>query len=263
MATIAVPGATLQVQPAIGREEKFFFIAAIVMALVLVAGFGGNLLMGRSSFATSPLRTHVHAFLFFGWTALYVAQNTLVATGSLALHRKLGWVATVWVPAMVIVGIYLTAANIRSGKVPPFFEPAGFLILNSLHVLCFSGLVAAAIRMRRSTQWHRRLMFCGMATLLAPGFGRLLPMPLLIPWAGWAVVAGGLLFVVAGVIRDLCKDGRVHPAWWWGMGAILLTQLLVDPIAHSGLGLGLYEAVTSGSTAALPPYGFQIPPPGA
>lgn len=259
MATAAVPGATVQVRPAVGRDEKFFFITAIVMALILVAGFSVNLVTGRSSFAASPLRTHVHAFLFFGWTVLYVAQNTLVATGSMALHRRLGWLATIWVPAMVVVGIYLTAANIRVGRAPPFFEPASFLVMNSLHVMCFSGLVAVAIRMRSSTQWHRRLMFCGMAILLGPGFGRLLPMPLLIPWADWAVVAGSLAFVIAGVIRDLRKDGRVHPAWWWGIGAMLVTQALVDPISHSGLGLGIYEAVTTGSSAALPPYGFQIP----
>ena len=30
--------------------------------------------------------------------------------------------------------------------------------------------------MRRRTDWHRRLMFCGMAILTGPGLGRLLPM---------------------------------------------------------------------------------------
>jgi hypothetical protein len=261
METMAVPGQALRARSTLGRDEKFFFISAIVMALVLAAGFSIHLALGRSTFAV-PLRFHLHGLLFFGWTTLYVVQNTLVATGSLAMHRRLGWLATAWIPLMVFSGIFITVANIRSGRVPGFFEPALFLPMNTLGALCFLGLGAAAIRMRRSTQRHRRLMFCAMATILAPGFGRLLPMPLLIPWADWATAGASMLFPVAGAIHDLRKDGKVHPAWWWGLGAMLGTQLLVRGIAHSALGLSIYQAVTSGSTMALPALQFQLPIPG-
>ena len=263
METLTVPGQQLRVRAALGRDEKFFFITAIVMAVMLVAGFSIHLALGRSSFDV-PLRFHVHGLLFFGWTTLYVAQNTLVATGSLALHRRLGWLATLWIPAMVISGIFITTVNVRTGRVPVFFEPALFLVMNTLGALCFSALGAAAIQMRRNTQWHRRLMFCAMATILAPGFGRLLPMPFLIPWADWATAGASMLFPLAGVVRDLRKDGRVHPAWWWGLGAMLGTQLLVRGIAHGAFGLAIYQAVTSGSAAALPPlqFQFQLPIPG-
>lgn len=245
----------------IGRDERFFFISAIVMAGVVVAGFGLALGLGRSSFAV-PARFHVHALLFFGWTALYVTQNALAGTGSLALHRRLGWVAAFWLPLMVVSGIYLTAANVREGRSPPFFEPAYFLTMNPLHILAVAALAFAALRLRRQTQWHRRLMFCSMALLLAPAFGRLLPMPLLVPYAGMAVVVPCLLFPVAGAIRDLRVSGKVHPAWWWGMGAMIGVVILIQIIAYSPLGAAFYEAVTAGSAAALPPYTFG-PLPGA
>jgi hypothetical protein len=240
-----------------GGDERFFLISAILMAVVLVAGFSLQLAFGRSTFA-SPARFHVHAVLFFGWIVLYVVQASLATTGSLALHRRLGWVASVWVPAMVCAGIYLTAANVHIGRSPPFFQPASFLVMNTLHVLCFAGLVAAALVRRRDTAWHRRLMFCAMAMLLGPGFGRLLPMPLLIPWGGWAVVVAALLFPLAGILRDLRRNHRVHPAWWWGSGAMFITQLLVDPIARSSIGLAYYAAVTAGSATALPPLEFPL-----
>ncbi len=262
MDTMAVPGDALRARAALGRDEKFFFISAIVMAVVLAAGFSIHLALGRSTFAV-PLRFHLHGLLFFGWTTLYVVQNSLVATGSLALHRRLGWLATVWIPLMVISGIFITVVNIRAGRVPGFFEPVLFLQMNTLGALCFLALGAASIHMRRSTQWHRRLMFCAMATILAPGFGRLLPMPFLIPWADWATAGASMLFPVAGVIRDWRRDGRVHPAWWWGLGALSGTQLLVRGIAHSAWGLAIYQAVTSGSAAALPALQFQLPVPGA
>ncbi|MET0279750.1 MAG: hypothetical protein ABW278_01320 [Steroidobacteraceae bacterium] len=238
-------------------DDRFFLVSAILMAAVLVAGFSLQLASGRSSFAV-PARFHIHALLFFGWIVLYVVQASLATTGSLALHRRLGWVASLWVPAMVCAAIYLTAANVHEGRSPPFFQPASFLVMNTLHVLCFAGLVAAALVRRRDTAWHRRFMFCSMAMLLGPGFGRLLPMPLLIPWGGWAVVVAALLFPLAGVIRDLRRNRRVHPAWWWGTGAMLGTQLLVDPIARSGIGLALYAAVTAGSPTALPALDFPM-----
>jgi hypothetical protein len=219
------------------------------MALVLVAGFSIQLAMGRSTFA-SPVSVHLHALIFFGWTVLYVLQNGLIATGSVALHKRLGWLATIWVPAMVVMGIYVTVSMVQRGAVPFIFQPLYFLVMNPLTILTFAALAAAAIVRRRQTQWHRRLMFCGMATLTGPGFGRLLPMPLLIPWAAWAVFAAVMLFPIAGAIRDLKRTGNVHPAWWWGMGSIVTAQIAMDLIANSGTGISLYQWTTEGTPGA-------------
>ena len=57
-----------------GEELGFYPIMAIAMALIVVVGFSTQLAMGRSTFA-SPLRVHVHAVLFMGWVALFVAQS--------------------------------------------------------------------------------------------------------------------------------------------------------------------------------------------
>ena len=63
---------------------------------------------------------------------------------------------------------------------------------------------------------------------------------------------------VAGAIRDLRRDGKVHPAWWWGIGYTLAFPIVVGLIANSTLGLSIYESVTNGSTGALPPYEFPF-----
>lgn len=88
-------------------------------------------------------------------------------------------------------------------------------------------------------------------------FGRLLPMPLLVPYAGVAVIIPSLGFIVAGVIRDRRKQGRVHPAWWWGMDACIGVVILIQVVAYSPLGLALYAAATAGSATALLPLEFQ------
>lgn len=254
MATIVEPA------PAIPSDHKFFLTMAIVMALVLVAGFSMQLAAGRSSFG-APIHVHVHAFIFFGWTMLYVLQNALVATGSIALHRRLGWLGAAWMGAMVVVGIYVTAMMVRRAGVPFFFTPAYFLVMDMLAVLSFAGLSTVAILLRRKTEWHRRLHYCGMATLTGPGFGRLLPMPFLIPYAGWAVFTAIMIFPVIGILADRRRTGSVHPAWWWGVGAMAVTQLAIVTLSASPLGAALYDAIVAGSPgAAIAPQAYPPSP---
>ncbi|PZU08814.1 MAG: hypothetical protein DI605_11490 [Sphingomonas sp.] len=232
------------------------------MTAVLVLGFSVQFAFGRSSFA-SPLRVHLHALIFFGWTMLYLLQNILVGTGYRDIHRKLGWLSVAWMPAMIVMGSWVTVVLVRAGHVPFFFQPLYFLIMDPMTVLVFAGLTAGAIALRRKTQWHRRLAFCGMTILLGPGVGRLLPMPLLIPYAGWGVFAVIILFPLAGMIRDLRAAGRVHPAWWWGAGTIVAMQVAIDLIAFSPPGLAIYGFVTAGSPGAdIAPLAFP-PFPGA
>ena len=247
--------------PGVG-DERFFLRSAILMALIIVAGFSFQLAMGRSTFA-SPVRVHFHAVLFMGWVAIYLLQNVFAATGRMHLHRKLGWLAAVWMVAMIVSGFVVTIAMVRNGSVPFFFQPLQFLIFDPVAVLTFGGLTAAAIALRRRTEWHRRLHFCGMTILLAPAFGRLLPLPLLQPWAWEAAFAVTLLFPLAGMWADVRRSGRVHPAWQWGFGTILASFLFTQALTYGPVGTAMYDKVTEGSRgASVAPLDFPPPPAG-
>ncbi len=251
----------VQARPRVLPDARFYLIGALLMMAVLVLGFSMQLVAGRSSFAVPPI-IHVHAVLFFGWAAFYVLQTALASTGSIATHRRLGWFAAVWAPAMVVMGIWVTVAMVRRGAVPFVFVPAYFLVMNPINILTFAALTTAGIRLRRQTQYHRRLLFCAMAALTGPGFGRLLPMPLLIPYASWAVFVAVMLFPIAGAIRDHRATGQVHPGWWWGIGAIAGAQIAMSLIAYSPVGLALYDAVTIDSPGAeVPPLAYPAMPP--
>jgi hypothetical protein len=252
--------ADLQPAPPI-TDDGFFLGAAIAMTLVIIAGFSLQLAMGRSSFAAPPL-VHAHALVFMGWVGIYLAQNALVYTGNVALHRRLGWLAAVWVVPMLALGLGVTLALVRGGRVPFFFTPQQFLIFDPMTLFGFAGLTAAAIRLRRHSDWHRRLHFCAMTLLLGPGFGRLLPMPLLAPQAFEASFAATMIFPAAGVIADLRRTGRVHPAWGWGIAVLVLTFVVILAIDASPLGAALYDAVTAGTPGADVPGRALPPPPG-
>jgi hypothetical protein len=244
------------------NDDRFFVRAAVVMALTIVAGFSFQHAMGRSTFASPPL-VHAHAIIFMGWVAIYLTQNLLIGTGRVDIHRKLGWIALGWIFPMILLGCLVTLAMLRRGQVPFFFRPLQFLVFDPMTLLTFAGLTFAAVAMRRQTQWHRRLHFCGMSLLLGPAFGRLLPLPLLEPWAWEASFAACLLFPAAGIVADLRRGGQAHPAWRYGIGAMLACLVLTEAITYSPVGTALYRLVTAGSPgASVDPLAFAPPPVG-
>ncbi len=250
-----------QILPCAGGH--FFLRFAIAMSLIVVAGFSLQLAAGRSTFGAPPI-VHAHAIVFMGWVTIYLLQNVFANTGSLALHRRLGWVATVWIIPMVILGCMVTVAMVQRGQAPFFFRPQHFLVFNPLSVLTFAGLTVAAVVMRRRTEWHRRLHFCGMSLLLGPAFGRLLPMPLLKPWAFEATFLAVLVIPSIAIVLDRQRSGSLHSAWTWGMGAIALSFILTEAITFSSTGNRIYTSVTAGTPgAAIPGLAFPSPPGGA
>jgi hypothetical protein len=261
MATVVDVPIDRPVDPTTG-DERFFLTAAIAMTLVIVAGFSTQLAMGRSTFYSPPL-VHAHAIMFMGWVTIYLLQNILVTTGRMAFHRRLGWVAAGWIVPMIVLGLAVTIAMVRRGQVPFFFRPLHFLVFDPISLLAFAGLTGSAIVLRNRTEWHRRLHLCGMAMLMGPGFGRMIPMPLLAPWAWEITFACGILFPIAGVLFDLRRSGRVHPAWRWGISAMLAAFVAIEAITYSSVGEALYRVVTVDSAGAtVAPLQFPPPPAG-
>ena len=240
-------------------ELNFFARMAVVMAIIVVLGFSAQLAMGRSTFA-APFRVHVHAVLFMGWVAIFLLQSRLAARGPVALHRKLGWLALGWIALMMTAAMVVIVAMARNGTVPFFFTPQHFLLADPLTLLGFVGLTAAAVIHRRQTDWHARLHTSAMAMLTGPAFGRLLPMPLLVPWSFEAAGIGSGLLIVAGMVRDKRRSGTIHRAWWYGMGTLVATLVLARVLAFSPVGAAIYEATVDGHPGASVP-GLEYPPP--
>src|SRR3546814_10977292 len=77
----------------------------------------------------------------------------------------------------------------------------------------------------------------------------------------WRIsIAVTLIFPVIGMIADKRRHGRVHPAWWWSVGAIIVVQVAADIIAYSPWGVGVTEALIAGTTGAARPIASFMPP---
>jgi hypothetical protein len=225
MAAVALPSPSAE-----QRERRFFLTMAAAIAVTVIVAFSLFRVAGISSFSGSPWWVHVHAVTFMGWIGLYVLQNALVFKNDIALHRRLGRIGAVYAVWMVLVGLVLTPLTLAVGRSPPFFTPPYFLALDWVNVAVFGGLVYAALRNRRRTDWHRRLMLCATICVIAPALGRLIVL------SGNAMtaplnVATLLLFVVAAMLFDRSNRGRVHPAYFWGAGALVLFAVLTELLA--------------------------------
>ena len=112
-----------------------------------------------------------------------------------------------------------------------------------------------------------RNLAAGMALILVAGFVRLLPMPLLPPYAFEIAGLAALVFPAIAVLYDWRTHGRPHPAWFWGIGMLIGATLLARVIGFSPVDEAVYEAVVAGTPLAgtsglgLPPP--PGPPPGA
>jgi len=217
--------------PASVRNNGFYLGMSVAIAATVIGGFGSFALRGFVDVGRVPYWVHVHGAVFVSWTLLFVMQNAFAHRGSIALHRRMGWVAVGLATAMVPLGVVTVCMAVVLDRVPPFFTPTIFLALSALELIAFITLLTGAIRLRRSTEWHRRLMLCAMVAIIGPAFGRLLPMPLLGPWGGLAVMSGQMLFVAVGVVHDLASRGRVHPAYAVGAAVILAEGLAVPILA--------------------------------
>lgn len=245
--------------PIRGAEERFFFILACIISAIIVSGFAFNLAMGRSTFAV-PIVYHIHAFVFFSWVANYLAQNWLIAGANVTLHKSLGRLAYFWVPLMIVMGFAIMYTTLRRTGGPFFFDQNEFLFSNLIQLILFGVMVFVALGKRRHTGWHRRLMLTAMSYLSGPGLGRLLPMPLFIPDA-WRIMVGvTLIFPVIGMIADKRRHGRVHPAYFWGVGAIIVAQIIADLIAYSDFGIGVTHAIVAGTPGGDRPMAAFLPP---
>ena len=241
-------------------EARFFFTMACLMAATIVAGFSFNLITGRSSFGM-PWLVHFHAWVMMGWVGLYLTQNFLVFSDNLALHRRLGWLSVVWLPAIAVMGLLITRYSLQQLGGPFFFDQNEFLISNPTMLLLAVGLAGWAVTVRANTGWHRRLMYCSFAILTGPGIGRLMPNPLLEPYAWWIGAVGTpLLFPIVGMLADKRRYGKVHPAWFCGVGGVIGLQVVADLIAYSPMGIEFTQWFIAGTPGAERTMAAFLPP---
>lgn len=242
MATIAVPRRGI-------RVGKFYVTMAAIFVAIAFSGFFMTywVQVAQGTFTGSAM-LHFHGLLFSLWTLFFLSQAMLMASGRYKSHRKWGLLGISLATAMVFVGLAVALQGLQARLDAGYGDPArAFAIVPISGILLFGGLVTAAIANLRRPEWHKRLMLVATAGILQaaiarffflaatgggpgmrPGMGP--PQPVENTMAAGILV---LLLVAAAIVHDWRSHGRVHPAYWWGFGAMLAVQLTRPLLART------------------------------
>jgi hypothetical protein len=204
------------------RAPRRLYVGLALLAIaIVVAGFWrtyfGPLLAGA---VDKPSIIHVHAVIYVGWLAIFLAQALLAATGRVAAHMKLGRLATSY--GVLVIGAGLLAAfgmfvlRVRAGEVA---DAQRRLVGPLLDMLVFAPLFAAAIYYRRKPELHKRLMIVATTALLIAAVGRIpFPADLRIP----LVYLLWIFPILAAMAHDFWRQRRVHPVYVLGLFVLVL-----------------------------------------
>lgn len=224
----------------------FVFMAAWFIAIVLT-GFIPDSLAKIAAVQSGarppfPLVLHIHAVLMGSFLLLLLAQTTLAATGKLHLHRQLGLVGMVLVPALVIAGFILAYTMYHSlwaAAQSAQAESRGKLqaaVLNRDNITLFQARIGIlfslflfwALKARdKDAGFHKRMMILATAVTLPAGIDRIMWLPTTLPGSPLATDVYTLLAVAPMFLWDVMRSGGVHRAYWlWGSLYIPLSAIV-------------------------------------
>jgi hypothetical protein len=225
------------------RERLFFAGMALLLAVVVVIGFGHSYFGAGMLRAPLPnVLVHVHAAVFTAWMILFLAQTALISAKRVGWHRTLGVAAYCLAPIMVPLGTITGLDELRRERV---FDLAGlasvpgesaiFFAESILGIALFAVVVFASWRARRQPTAHKRLVLYATIGLASGALIRF-------PWtamglggmgAGAPVMALGILLMLV-VGYDLWALGRVHGSSLWAAPLTFAVFALTTPVGESG-----------------------------
>ena len=207
-------------------DSVFFPLMAIVMALVVFAGFAPTYYL-KYQFNGPPLSLlkMIHGAAFTAWIALLVTQTGLVASNRRDLHRKLGVAGACLAVVIVVLATVLAVDALRRGVSVPGVSAIAFFAVPMGDVAGFIVMISLGVINRKRLDYHKRYMLLGTALIIDAAAARIqldviqrapLPMAFLV----------SDLFVVAMALYDLATKRRVHPATIWSGVILVGSQVL-------------------------------------
>jgi hypothetical protein len=249
-----------RVGSASAQRGKFFFWMTLALGAIAVGGFLPTywLQLPARTFIGPPI-LHIHGALCTAWIAFLAIQAWLVSEGRLRNHRDWGLAGVALAAIVTVVGILVAILSLRHEIELGFGDASrSFLVVPLSAIGMFAGFTAAAIARVHQPEWHKRFMIIGSIGLveaaaarigfvMATGGGPGARPGLFPPAPAMPVTVTGLLLellIVAGMIHDKRKSGRVHPAWV--IGAIVYTAIvfLRFPLGRTEAWIAFAEAAT-------------------
>jgi hypothetical protein len=221
----AILGTALHARARLPRDQRFHAGMAWLLVAVAVVGFAPrSFAIVSGTMPSPPLVVHLHAAVMASWAALLAVQATLTLAGRRDLHRRVGQLALIVAPAVLLMLVVVTVVRQNAAAGTP-----GGPVVNNIHFLQIRAMVMFPLffvwawRSRRSDpQMHPRMMLLATLMLLDAGIARMGWLPFnTFPLHYLAVHVYLLLLMVPPIVFDLATRGRVHRAWIIGLALML------------------------------------------
>lgn len=204
-------------------ERIFFTGTGLAMLAVVFLGFGpsyylrGNWGDANAMPSLTPL-IHVHGMVFTAWMIVYIVQCALIGVRRPDLHRQLGSIWGVLIPAMIVTGLWAGAAGIARATAPLNIPPLSWFAVPFFSVIGYAPLMVLGALKRRDSRAHKRLMYLSTTALTSAAVGRIMPGDMILEMVP-------SLFAVALAIWDWRTLGRVHSVTIWG-GILVFVSIM-------------------------------------
>ena len=228
--------------PRAGFIDRWIFVfTAASFVVIVLAGFIPSSLEKIAAVQAGerppfPPIMHMHAVLMGSFLLLVLAQTWLMATGRRELHMRLGILAMVLAPALVVVGFFLAPAMYHGLRelaqtAPPGLREKfqqGVLISENIKLLqlrigiLFPLFLIIGLRARgKDAGLHKRMMILATAVTLPAGIDRIPWLPHTMPMSPVSPDLYTLLAVSPMFIWDVLRNRYIHKAYWIWLGIAL------------------------------------------
>ena len=227
-------------------DHWMFVIMAGFLFFVVLSGFIPSSMLyveGVEAGRRPPIPPvlHLHAVLMGSWMTLLLVQSTLMATGRSAYHKKLGLIAFVHVPAIIITGMfvikvyteqhYARHAGMTAAEIAQDIDVTMALVVYLIREgILFALFMAWALSVRRSNpQLHKRLIILATVLPMTAAYARHQTV-----WLGdlgmynelfWDV--GCVVMMMPMFLWDLYRTGKIHRAYRIWFPIFLVTAIPV------------------------------------
>ena len=214
------------------RFDHFFFSRmALLMLATVFLGFARTYYLAGVFQAPLPsLIVHSHGAAFSCWILLLVTQTSLVSTGHLQTHRRLGVAGFLLASLMVILGVLAATDSLVRQAGPAGRDPKFFYIIPLTDMLVFGTLIFFAFRARSNPATHKRLILVATTALMIAAIAR---------WPIWSyrdpirATFVSYVFLLLLVAYDLWSTRKLHRATIWASAFLIFIQQIRIPIGKT------------------------------
>ncbi|MBC2838444.1 hypothetical protein [Robiginitalea sp. SC105] len=154
---------------------KAFFIAMVILFLLLQVAFHPTYLQYFPQFQGFSWMHHVHGALMVSWVMMLILQPYLIIKNKYKTHRLIGKISYITAPLVFISMILITRLSyLKMVGEMPFNEVAAFQSLNFIGPFNFLLIYSLAIIHRKDVFKHKRFMIGTLFTVSGAVFSRIL-----------------------------------------------------------------------------------------